>query len=93
MTGVRIFSDYLLTSSDIHPGFSNPAAARHARSARPLAVGTLRPNIVLYDEAHPLGDEIGALSTRDMTRRPDLLVIMGVLVFVLLCLRHVHSCV
>ncbi|EIW87065.1 DHS-like NAD/FAD-binding domain-containing protein [Coniophora puteana RWD-64-598 SS2] len=51
--------------------------ARVARSARPIKVGTLRPAIVLYDEAHPLGDEIGTIQTKDMTRKPDLLVVMG----------------
>ena len=48
-----------------------------ARSARPIKIGTLRPAIVLYDEAHPLGDDIGAIQTSDMSRRPDLLVVMG----------------
>ena len=48
-----------------------------ARKARPLAIGTLRPNIVLYDEAHPLGEEIGVISTRDVGRKPDMLIIMG----------------
>lgn len=48
-----------------------------ARNARPLAVGTLRPAIVLYDEAHPLGEEIGAICGSDISRKPDVLVIMG----------------
>ncbi|KAF8841968.1 DHS-like NAD/FAD-binding domain-containing protein [Paxillus ammoniavirescens] len=51
--------------------------ARVARSARPLKVGTLRPAIVLYDEAHPLGDDIGTIQTSDIARRPDMLIIMG----------------
>lgn len=51
--------------------------ARVARSARAVAIGTLRPAIVLYDEPHPSGDEIGALQTRDMAARPDLLLVMG----------------
>ena len=53
------------------------AQERVARSARPIKIGTLRPAIVLYDEAHPLGDDIGAIQTSDMSRRPDLLVVMG----------------
>lgn len=53
------------------------AKLRIARNARALAVGTLRPSIVLYDEVHPLGDEIGTISTRDIGRKPDLLIIMG----------------
>ncbi|KIJ66332.1 hypothetical protein HYDPIDRAFT_26692 [Hydnomerulius pinastri MD-312] len=53
------------------------SAARVARSARALKVGTLRPAIVLYDEAHPLGDDIGTIQTSDILRRPDMLIIMG----------------
>ncbi|KAF8598536.1 DHS-like NAD/FAD-binding domain-containing protein [Ceratobasidium sp. AG-I] len=51
--------------------------ARTARSARALKCGTLRPAIVLYDEPHPLGDQIGAVQTSDLGKKPDLLIIMG----------------
>ena len=60
--------------------FSHPLClgdARLARNARPLAVGTLRPAIVLYDEAHPLGEEIGAICSADISKKPDMVVIMG----------------
>jgi NAD+-dependent protein deacetylase SIR2 len=53
------------------------ASARIARSARATRVGFLRPAIVLYDEPHPLGDDIGAIQTSDLSRKPDLLIIMG----------------
>ena len=53
------------------------AEARVARSARALKVGTLRPAIVLYDEAHPLGDDIGTIQSQDIVRKPDMLIIMG----------------
>ncbi len=53
------------------------ASARVARSARALKVGTLRPAVVLYDEPHPLGDDIGTIQTADMARKPDMLIIMG----------------
>lgn len=53
------------------------AEARVARSARPIKVGTLRPAIVLYDEPHPLGDDIGTIQTSDISRKPDMLIIMG----------------
>ncbi|KAG8918047.1 hypothetical protein FRC01_002069 [Tulasnella sp. 417] len=59
------------------PECSSRSEARVARSARPLTVGILRPAIVLYDEPHPLGEEIGAIETRDLGRKPDLLIIMG----------------
>ncbi len=61
----------------IEPNLGFIAKSRIARNARALAVGTLRPSIVLYDEIHPLGDEIGTISTRDIGRKPDLLIIMG----------------
>ncbi|KAI0936864.1 hypothetical protein AcW1_000990 [Taiwanofungus camphoratus] len=51
--------------------------ARVARSARALKVGTLRPAIVLYDEPHPLGDDIGSIQTADINRKPDMLIVMG----------------
>ena len=47
------------------------------RAARALPVGTLRPSIVLYDENHPLGEQIGDLQVFDLFRKPDLLLIMG----------------
>ncbi|RPD55876.1 DHS-like NAD/FAD-binding domain-containing protein [Lentinus tigrinus ALCF2SS1-6] len=53
------------------------STARVARSARALKVGTLRPAIVLYDEPHPLGDDIGTIQTADIARKPDMLIIMG----------------
>ena len=53
------------------------AEARIARSARAIRVGSLRPAIVLYDESHPLGDDIGSIHSADLTRKPDLLIIMG----------------
>jgi len=53
------------------------AEARVARSARAIRVGTLRPAIVLYDESHPLGDDIGTIHSADLSRRPDMLIIMG----------------
>lgn len=48
-----------------------------ARSARAIRIGSLRPAIVLYDEPHPLGDDIGNIQSSDLTRKPDLLIIMG----------------
>ncbi|KAG6335922.1 hypothetical protein ID866_3176 [Astraeus odoratus] len=51
--------------------------ARIARSARALKIGTLRPAIVLYDETHPLGDDIGTIQSQDIARKPDMLIIMG----------------
>ncbi|KAJ1948335.1 NAD-dependent deacetylase hst3, partial [Linderina macrospora] len=44
---------------------------------RSIAAGVLRPDIVLYNECHPQGDLIGALSEYDLRRRPDLLIVIG----------------
>ncbi|KIY61302.1 DHS-like NAD/FAD-binding domain-containing protein [Cylindrobasidium torrendii FP15055 ss-10] len=80
-------ADYLCTSEHItifNEGLSPPcpdctqrSEARVARSARPTKVGTLRPAIVLYDEPHPLGDDIGSIQGSDVNKKPDLLIIMG----------------
>ncbi|EMD41882.1 hypothetical protein CERSUDRAFT_147269 [Gelatoporia subvermispora B] len=59
------------------PECTDRSNARTARSARALKVGTLRPSIVLYDEPHPLGDDIGSIQSSDITRKPDMLIIMG----------------
>lgn len=32
---------------------------------------------MLYDEPHPLGDDIGIIHSADITRKPDMLIIMG----------------
>ena len=37
----------------------------------------LRPAIVLYDEPHPLGDDIAIVQTADLSKKPDLLIVMG----------------
>ena len=52
-------------------------SSRVSRKARALPVGTLRPSIVLYDEPHPLGEEIGNLQAYDLGRSPDILLVMG----------------
>lgn len=44
---------------------------------RQLAVGTLRPNIVLYNEEHPDAETIGELQSSDIKRKPDLLIVLG----------------
>lgn len=32
---------------------------------------------MLYDEPHPLGDDIGSIQTADINRKPDMLIVMG----------------
>ncbi|KAI0669757.1 DHS-like NAD/FAD-binding domain-containing protein [Trametes maxima] len=69
--------DFLIGIPPDCPECASRSSARVARSARALKVGTLRPAIVLYDEPHPLGDDIGTIQTADLTRKPDMLIIMG----------------
>ncbi|KAI7869693.1 DHS-like NAD/FAD-binding domain-containing protein [Spinellus fusiger] len=44
---------------------------------RTLATGTLRPDIVLYNEEHPNGEVIGQLQANDLKKKPDLMIVMG----------------
>lgn len=54
------------------------STVRQAGGKRATTVGTLRPDIVLYGEDHPSGDEIAAELRRDCARRTtDLLVVAG----------------
>ena len=56
---------------------------REATGKRSVAIGYLRPNIVLYNEHHKngisinLGDEIATMQNKDAKRGPDMLFIMG----------------
>ncbi|KAI9028194.1 DHS-like NAD/FAD-binding domain-containing protein [Phycomyces nitens] len=44
---------------------------------RTLATGTLRPDIVLYNEEHPNGETIGRLQASDLKKKPDFMIVMG----------------
>ncbi|KAK2623511.1 hypothetical protein QTJ16_007065 [Diplocarpon rosae] len=59
------------------PSCSSYSAKRAGNGRRTLAVGRLRPDIVLYGEEHPHANLIGPLVTHDMALRPDVLLIMG----------------
>ncbi|RKF72130.1 putative hst3 protein [Golovinomyces cichoracearum] len=50
---------------------------RRNRGCRALAVGRLRPDVVLYGEEHPNSSLISPLVTHDLGLRPDILLIMG----------------
>lgn len=52
-------------------------AERTRLGKRQLAVGTLRPAIVLYNENHPNGETIGQLQVSDLKKKPDLMIVMG----------------
>lgn len=50
---------------------------RQATGKRGLAVGELRPNIVLYGEDHPQNSLLTPLIAFDQASNPDLMIIMG----------------
>lgn len=50
---------------------------RRGRGKRGTAVGTLRPNIVLYGEEHPSEQILSQIITHDIALAPDLLLILG----------------
>ncbi|KAL5325609.1 hypothetical protein ACEPPN_006737 [Leptodophora sp. 'Broadleaf-Isolate-01'] len=50
---------------------------RAGNGRRKLAVGRLRPDIVLYGEEHPNANLIAPLVTHDLALGPDVLLIMG----------------
>lgn len=53
------------------------SAERQATGKRGLAVGSLRPNIVLYGEEHPANTLLTPLIPFDAGSQPDVLIIMG----------------
>lgn len=52
-------------------------AERARLGKRQLAMGTLRPAIVLYNEDHPNSDTIGQVQLNDLKKKPDLMIVMG----------------
>ncbi|KAH8679056.1 DHS-like NAD/FAD-binding domain-containing protein [Tricladium varicosporioides] len=59
------------------PSCTDYNATRTGRGRRGLAVGRLRPDIVLYGEEHPHANLVGPLITHDLGLGPDVLLIMG----------------
>ncbi|KAH6676787.1 DHS-like NAD/FAD-binding domain-containing protein [Halenospora varia] len=59
------------------PSCTEYNATRTGRGRRGLAVGRLRPDIVLYGEEHPHANLVGPLITHDLGLGPDVLLIMG----------------
>ncbi|KAJ3313054.1 hypothetical protein HDU76_002737 [Blyttiomyces sp. JEL0837] len=52
-------------------------SVRMALGKRSVAIGTLRPNVVLYNEHHSSGNDIADVASIDIRRRPDLLIVIG----------------
>ncbi|KAI9320533.1 DHS-like NAD/FAD-binding domain-containing protein [Dichotomocladium elegans] len=64
-------------NAPICPKCEAAGAERMLLGKRQLAIGTLRPDIVLYNEDHPDGEKIGHQQCSDIKRRPDLLIVLG----------------
>ncbi|KFY49762.1 hypothetical protein V496_09824 [Pseudogymnoascus sp. VKM F-4515 (FW-2607)] len=59
------------------PWCSENSARREGKGRRSLAVGRLRPDIVLYGEEHPSAHLVGPLITHDLSLNPEMLLILG----------------
>jgi NAD-dependent histone deacetylase SIR2 len=59
------------------PSCVSAVEIRTALGKRTMAIGTLRPNVVLYNEHHSQGHEIAELAASDVRKRPDMLIVMG----------------
>ncbi|OBT68711.1 hypothetical protein VE03_01634 [Pseudogymnoascus sp. 23342-1-I1] len=59
------------------PWCSENSAKREGKGRRSLAVGRLRPDIVLYGEEHPSAHLVGPLITHDLSLNPEMLLILG----------------
>ncbi|OBT77472.1 hypothetical protein VF21_05257 [Pseudogymnoascus sp. 05NY08] len=59
------------------PWCSENSAKREGKGRRSLAVGRLRPDIVLYGEEHPSAHLVGPIITHDLSLNPDMLLILG----------------
>lgn len=50
---------------------------RQTKGKRGVSIGSLRPNVVLYNEAHPFEHLLAPLPSFDISQNPEVLVIMG----------------
>ncbi|KAA8570642.1 hypothetical protein EYC84_000040 [Monilinia fructicola] len=59
------------------PSCISSSLSRQDKGRRGLAVGRLRPDIVLYGEEHPHANLVGPLIIHDLKLGPDVLLILG----------------
>jgi NAD-dependent histone deacetylase SIR2 len=50
---------------------------RIAMGRRAISTGIYRPDIVLYNEPHPEGEEISSILSADLAKHPDALLVIG----------------
>ncbi|GME67282.1 unnamed protein product [[Candida] boidinii] len=74
------YFDNLTHTDEVHPSCPECTDLNYVREIagkRKQVVGILRPRIVLYNEFHPDGEIIGEISTFDLKKRPDCLIVVG----------------
>jgi NAD-dependent SIR2 family protein deacetylase len=59
------------------PSCQSKSNIREMTGKRAISVGSLRPNIVLYNEHHVNGDLINDFVSYDISKKPDLLIVIG----------------
>ncbi|KAM3086244.1 NAD-dependent deacetylase hst3 [Clarireedia jacksonii] len=59
------------------PACVSSSLSRQGKGRRGLAVGRLRPDIVLYGEDHPNANLVGPIVVHDLKLGPDVLLILG----------------
>lgn len=52
-------------------------SVRMVAGLRSKGAGKLRPRVVLYNETHPEGDLIGEITSHDIKKKPDCLIVVG----------------
>ncbi|KAJ1983831.1 NAD-dependent deacetylase hst3 [Dimargaris verticillata] len=85
------FPHYQDGEAPVCPHCDRLNSTRLSNGRRPISVGRLRPNIVLYNEPHPSGDLIAKVMNSDVRHKPDLLLIMGTRLNVYGCKALVKS--
>jgi NAD-dependent histone deacetylase SIR2 len=68
--------DKLLAANKV-PRCNKCSVRRGGLPSRNATIGILRPDVVLFNEDHPHGEEIQRIMTADSRGRPDLLLIIG----------------
>lgn len=59
------------------PQCADKCAMRVALGRRSVAIGCLRPDVILYGEPHPASERIAKTCNMDMKKKPDCLIIAG----------------
>ncbi|KAG9245790.1 DHS-like NAD/FAD-binding domain-containing protein [Calycina marina] len=70
-------SSMLSGTAPVCPSCSEYSEQRAGKGRRGIAVGRLRPDIVLYGEEQPADSLVGPIITHDLGLNPDVLLILG----------------